>query len=281
MSTIFVSYSSEDRTLVKEAFVGLITAVGYECWIDERSIRPSEYWKPSIESGLEGADWFLLVVSRTAAASDFVKIETRWALDNLSNRLILVLVDDTNPTDIDPRLSEVQCLDYKKEPLRAVEGLVKLLVDAKHGGYGRDLSGNWLSAVQPVYYPSTAWHVQRVEAVRTPDGYRITTLEEPGKLQWRFDAKFFGSVFLAGPWQSTRPGSQSQGYMTLQVARNGAYMCGHDYAMPLQEARAHFGVLLLAKTHEMLDNAWEAMRSAQRPMRPLTELHEFPSAPEH
>ena len=116
------------------------------------------------------------------------------------------------------------------------------------------------------------------EAIPTYDGYRILTVQENAKLQWRFDAKLIGNAFLAGPWRSTRPGSRSQGYMTLQLSRNGTYMCGHDYAMVFEESKAHFGVLLLARTSDALEKAWSAMRAARRELLPLTEEHNFASA---
>src|SRR5205809_18943 len=103
-----------------------------------------------------------------------------------------------------------------------------------------------MSAVQPVYYQRDGWHVQDVVISGSADAYAVKTVAAPGKLQWRLDAKLTVNAFLAGPWHSTREGSRSQGYMTLQLARNGMYMCGHDYALALGEA-AHFGVILLSR----------------------------------
>lgn len=55
-------------------------------------------------------------------------------------------------------------------------------------------------------------------------------------------------------------------------------MCGHDYATVFEEAKAHFGVLLLGRTADTLERAWGAMKAAHREMLPLTELHDFTSA---
>lgn len=175
MSNIFISHSSADRLLVDEAFAGLIRALGYEVWIDTERIRASEQWEASLAAGLEGADWFLVIVSREAAKSDWVRRETSWAICNLPNRVIPVVIDDSSPSNINPRLLDYQHYNYKKEPSRTLEKLVALLVNAKYAGYDRDLSGKWISAVQPVYYLSTGWHIQNVEAVSTFDGYRIRT----------------------------------------------------------------------------------------------------------
>ena len=141
MSNIFISHSSENSQLVNEVFVGLIKALGYDVWTDAKSIRPSEQWLPSLVSGLEKADWFLVIVSSDAAKSEWVKCETRWANNNLKNRVIPVVVDDSDPGDIDPSLSEYQCYSYQREASPTIEPLVKLLVDAEYRGYGRDFSG--------------------------------------------------------------------------------------------------------------------------------------------
>jgi len=71
---------------------------------------------------------------------------------------------------------------------------------------------------------SETWHVQDVEISGSPDMYTVKTDSAPGKLQWRLDAKLVANAFLVGIWHSTRVGSRSQGYMTLQLARNGTYM---------------------------------------------------------
>ncbi len=274
MSNIFISHSSADRASVGKEFSGLIKALGYKVWIDTKSIRLSEEWKPKLATGLANADWFLLIVSRDAARSDWVKRETAWAIDNLSNPVIAIVIDGSNPAEIDPRLSNYQYLNFGKEPSHARGELVRLLVDAKYGGYDRDLSGRWISAVQPVYYPSCRWHVQRVEAASTSEGYLLKTVQEEEKLQWRFDATFLNNYFLVGPWRSTRASSRSQGFIALQVSRNGTYMCGHDYAMAFEESKANFGILLLGRSDRELDKAFSAMKNARREMEPLPLLRE-------
>lgn len=106
-----------------------------------------------------------------------------------------------------------------------------ILSDARYAGYGHDIMGQWISAVQPVYYQRDGWYVQDVVILASSDVYTVKTAPALEKLQWRLDAKLVANAFLAGTWHSTRKGSRSQGYITLQLARNGAYMCGHDYAL--------------------------------------------------
>jgi hypothetical protein len=274
MPRVFISYSSTDRE-VATTFRGLVEALGYEVWMDAKSIDPSQEWLPSLVAGLEGADWLLVLVSRDAAASEWVRKETRWAVEHLPGRVIPMVLDGTRPEDVDPGLARFQFANYGANPQQGVNRLVKILSDARHAGYGRDIVGRWISAVQPVYYRRDGWHVQEVEITVSSDVYTVKTVPAPGKLQWRLDARLVASAFLAGPWHSTREGSRSQGYMTLQLARNGTYMCGHDYALAFGDSVAHFGVMLLSRAEEHLGLAWRAMKAAQREMASLDHGTDF------
>jgi hypothetical protein len=274
MPTVFISYSSNDRDIA-HTFRGLIEALGYEVWMDIESIEPSKAWSSSLVTGLEGADWLLVLVSRNSVTSEWVKWETRWAIEHLPSRVIPVALDDTKPENIDPGLAELQYGNYGAYPQQSMNQLVKILSDARYAGYARDIVGKWISAVQPVYYQRDGWHVQDVEISASSDVYTVKTVPATSKLQWRLDAKLFANAFLAGPWHSTREGSRSQGYMTLQLARNGTYMCGHDYALAFGDSEAHFGVMLLSRTEEHLRVAWQAMKAAHIEMLSLDERTDF------
>lgn len=139
----------------------------------------------------------------------------------------------------------------------------------------RKLYGEWISAVQPVYYESLDWHIQKVCIRRSVFGIIIETLQEPGKLQWRFLARLRKNEFLVGSWKSLRAGSTSSGYMCAQISSNGRYMCGHDYGKLISNRSAHFGILLLARTMEDLDVAWHAMKKSSRPLLPLEHKIDF------
>lgn len=273
MPRVFISYSSVDRD-VALTLRGLIEALGYEVWMDAQ-IEPSREWLPSLVSGLEGADWLLVLVSRSSVKSDWVKKEALWAIEHLPSRVIPIVLDDAKPEDVDPSLAKLQHGNYGAHPQQSMNQLVKILSDARYAGYGRDIEGQWISAVQPVYYQRDGWHVQNVVISASSDVYTVKTVPASGKLQWRLDAKLVANAFLAGPWHSTREGSRSQGYITLQLARNGAYMCGHDYALAFGDSVAHFGVMLLSRTEEQLVLAWQAMKAAPREMVPLDQRTDF------
>src|SRR5262249_51159150 len=149
--------------------------------------------------------------------------------------IIPVLIDDCSPRDIHIRLPRIQQIDYRANPTQAMHKLIKFLVDAEYAPDPnaidqRHLTGQWISAVQPVYYQAgNQWHVQHVQITPSPQGYAVETVKAQKKLQWRMDAKLVANSFLVGRWMSRRKSSQSHGYMTLQISRNGQYMYGHDY----------------------------------------------------
>jgi len=274
MPRVFISYSSVDRD-VAHTFRGLVEALGYEVWMDTESIVPFREWLPSLASGLEGADWLLVLISRNSARSEWVKRETLWAIEHVPSRIIPIVLDDTKPEDVDPSLTKLQHGNYGAYPQQSMNQLGKVLADARYAGYGRDIVGPWISAGQPVYYLRDGWHVQDVVISASSDVYTVKTVPAPGKLQWRLDAKLVANAFLAGPWHSTREGSRSQGYMTLQLSRNGTYMCGHDYALAFGDSATHIGVMLLSRTEEHLSLAWQAMKAEQREMASLDQRAEF------
>lgn len=274
MARVFISYASADRE-VAHRFRGIIEALGYDVWMYERSIKPTEEWLPSVESGLRGTDWLVVLVSRNSVKSPWVAQEAEWALERFPSRIIPIVLDDARPEDINRALAKLQHANYGSDPQRSLNQLVKILSDARYAGYGRDIVGRWISAIEPVYYDREGWHVQDVVISASSNEYTVKTLQASGKLQWRLDAKLVANAFLAGPWQSMREGSRSRGYMTLQLARNGTYMCGHDYALAFGESVAHFGVMLVSRSEEHLQLAWKAMRAACREMAPLERRVNF------
>ena len=140
----------------------------------------------------------------------------------------------------------------------------------------RQLLGEWWTAVQPVYYESKEWHLQKVNVKRSLLwGLTMTTVQEEKKLQWEFSAKLIDKSFLVGKWKSLRSGSTSNGFMTLQIASNGVFMCGHDYGKLKSNKKAHFGILLLGRTEAELLKAWEAMENGHRKMLSLDKAIDF------
>jgi len=281
MSKIFICHSTEDRPLVEREFLGLLKALGLDTWFAAANIQSTEQWEREILAGLEDSKWFLLIMSRHSALSEWVKDEVSWAIEHRPRTTIPVRINDCIARDIHIRLPRIQHIDFGINRRQAAHKLIKLLVDAEYASSPKEtdqrhFTGEWISAVQPVYYPAgSKWHIQRVQITPSPQGYTVETVKAENKLQWRMEAKLIANSFLVGRWASMRKAAQSHGYMTLQISRNGQYMYGHDYGVALKEGESNFGVLLFGQNQESLGSAWKAMRSWRRKMLPLTETIDF------
>ncbi len=97
-SSLFISHSKNDRVFVLEKLVAPLTKeYGLDAWYFEADINPSEKWIESIAQGLRKCDWMVVVVSKHAAASPWVKEEVTLALSklDLKDKIIPVVLDDT------------------------------------------------------------------------------------------------------------------------------------------------------------------------------------------
>ncbi len=301
MQHAFISYASGDRRFVQAEIVDLLKELGLKPWFAPEDIRSGEFWEDSILKGLRSSDWFVVIISTRSAASSWVRREVEWALENLPSRIIPIVIDGCKSDAIDKRMRSIQHLDYGANKVKAIQKLAGRLVKAAYQGLQRELDGRWICAVQPVYYSLRRghyevsatgkrksvvrpeaypvdgdWHIQNVEIARSSEGYWVDTVAAKGKLQWRWDAALVSDAFLVGLWKSKRESSKSHGYMSAALSRNGTYMFGHDYAVVMEEGKAHFGMLLLGKSEGCLSRAWFAMKSAQRGMSSLKCRIDFP-----
>ena len=127
MAHVFISHSTHDRHFVESEIVPVLTAAGHRYWYSKEAIRGAELWERSIVHGLEGCDWFAVVLSVQAATSEFVKDEINWAMENRSGRIIPIVIDDCKLTDFHIRLPRIQYVDFRKDKAAAGKHIVDLL----------------------------------------------------------------------------------------------------------------------------------------------------------
>lgn len=142
----------------------------------------------------------------------------------------------------------------------------------------RRLYGEWWCAVQPVYYQTEKWHIQKLSIKPSLFGIVIDTAKKDGKLQWRMHADLKDQKYLVGRWKSLRAGSISSGYMSLQISLNGEFMCGHNYGDVGGNQNANFGVLLLGRSESLLMDAWKAAAAEVRHMVSLDKSIDYHAA---
>jgi hypothetical protein len=170
MPKVFVSHSTLDRAFVESEIVRFLGGHGVETWYSTNTIGTGESWERSIRAGLEGCDWFLVVLSPRSAQSEWVKDELAWAVEYRQGKIIPVLVETCTPEDFHLRLARIQTIDFRSD---AHEARRKLLTV-----FGKGLPAG-------------------------PTGFRPGDRPLPGS-DWELDEKLGVSAF-GESWKATNP----------------------------------------------------------------------------
>lgn len=115
---LFISHSREDRTFVDHQLVEPLNRSGVETWYCSDDIPMAEEWVRAVHEGLDKCNWFVVVVSKNAAGSEWVRREVDLAvsMERYHRRIIPVLLDDTDPNALSSWLGTVQWLDARETP---------------------------------------------------------------------------------------------------------------------------------------------------------------------
>jgi hypothetical protein len=117
---IFVSYSHQNTAFAKKLFKDL-EREGYDIWLDSTDIQTGARWDDEIVKGLDASQVFMILLSKTSAASQNVKDEIGYALDR-NLHIIPILIE---PCEVPFRLRRVQYVDFTT--LRYEEGIKAVL----------------------------------------------------------------------------------------------------------------------------------------------------------
>ncbi len=113
----FVSYGSEDRVFVDKLAVDL-RWYGVDAWYDKWEIKTGDPIPAKIDEGLEGCEFFIIVLSRTSVNRPWVKMELGAAIARIANgkirRIIPVRLDDCS--DLPSTISSLRSEDFSNEP---------------------------------------------------------------------------------------------------------------------------------------------------------------------
>ena len=94
MKRAFVSHSSLDRRFVRKSLIPFLRRQGVEPWFSTDKIVGGDLWQMKITTGLKSSNLVILVVSKNAADSKWVRAEIMIA--QKMNRLVVpLLLDDT------------------------------------------------------------------------------------------------------------------------------------------------------------------------------------------
>ena len=105
--SVFISYSRRESPFV-DVLLDALEDEGLEVWVDYHSLVPAKPWLDQILQGIRRADVFLLVVSKDSMASENVRSEYQYALEQ-TKRIILIIFE---AVDLPPALQHCEWIDF-------------------------------------------------------------------------------------------------------------------------------------------------------------------------
>jgi hypothetical protein len=108
MEPVFISYARVDKAIATRLHQDLERR-GLSAWIDLRDIIPGSEWSDEIEKAILDCNFFLILLSPRAAASDYVRKEYEFALE-YHRTVIPVLIESC---EIPEKLRPIQYVDLQ------------------------------------------------------------------------------------------------------------------------------------------------------------------------
>lgn len=106
--SLFISYSLREAPFT-DSLADKLTDQGYDLWLDYKSLVPARPWKEQIDQGLVESEVVVLVVSKEAIKSPYVKLEWERAIE-LGKRIVLVIFETI---ELPPELSGYEWVDFR------------------------------------------------------------------------------------------------------------------------------------------------------------------------
>lgn len=121
---VFISHSSKDREFVEREIISVLEGHGIKTWYSKVNIQSAAEWERTLRDGLANSHWFLVVVSPNAIASEWVKDEIHWAIDERPNRIVPVIIEPCDPRELHIRLARIQHVDMTQPTQGSRESLL-------------------------------------------------------------------------------------------------------------------------------------------------------------
>ena len=122
---LFISHSSRDRIFV-ERIVYELRRHGLACWYAPSEILGAQQWQDEIGRALRRCNWFIIVLSRNALRSKWVKRELAYVLDDnrYDGRILAIVKTPGDYSGLSWTLSAIQQVDFSG---KFSDGFVSLL----------------------------------------------------------------------------------------------------------------------------------------------------------
>jgi hypothetical protein len=111
---IFLSHSGKDRHFAK-ALAMELRSHGLKVWYSATHIVGAQQWHDEIGKALRRCDWFVLVLSKNAIKSPWVKRELLFALSDrrYENRIVPIVYKPCDPSQLSWTLPSFQMVDFQ------------------------------------------------------------------------------------------------------------------------------------------------------------------------
>jgi hypothetical protein len=125
MTKVFISHATPDRYVIERQVLPVLCAHGMDPWYCKDDVHSADEWEKKIRVGLNVCDWFMVILSPNAIASNWVKAEVHWALEHKRSRVIPVLIAGCDPAELHLQLSLLQFVDLRHETPASVFELLE------------------------------------------------------------------------------------------------------------------------------------------------------------
>lgn len=111
----FLSHSSHDRKIASR-IAEVLSQHGILVWYSRTHLRGAQQWHDEIGAALKRCDWFIVLVSKAAIKSKWVKHELVFALNShrYENKVLPVKISACDPARLSWTLNNFQIIDFTR-----------------------------------------------------------------------------------------------------------------------------------------------------------------------
>lgn len=127
--TVFISYAREDEAYARELSLALIE-VNVKVWRDQYRLRAGDMLEEALLAAIRASRLFVVLVSEASAKSNWVAIETAYAIERETQELIEIVPVRLDKGSVLPALAGRIYVDGKHAPSWVASQLVQRALDA-------------------------------------------------------------------------------------------------------------------------------------------------------
>src|SRR5579862_6729929 len=124
MALIFISYRSQNRTLV-EPLADDLNGIGHTAWFDKELSGGQVWWEEILER-IRACDVLIFALTPESLESSPCKLEYTYAI-SLGKPILPVMLTNVNLHTLPPALSVLQVVDYQRRDKGATMSLSRAL----------------------------------------------------------------------------------------------------------------------------------------------------------